>query len=110
MGIFDKILEKQETKGSERYVQILNGLRPDFEAELTKIQCNDGNGYLHIGFVVKTSSGDKMHFHRCRNAWLASDGNMFKPSTLIGPVPVSPDPIEALGPVLAVISHVEAPD
>ena len=110
MGLFDKALEKQETKGSERYVAVLNGVRPDFKAELTKIQCNDGNGYYHVGFVLVNSLGDKMHFHRCRNVWLASDGNPFKQSTALGPVPVTSDPIQALEPVLAVISFIEAPD
>lgn len=107
MGFLDRVLEKQETKGAERYIQVLNRLRPDLEAVLTKVQCNDGNGFFHTGFAVKTALGDKLHFHRCKNFWLVSDGNKFKQSTLIGPVPVTSDPIEALQPLLLEIARVE---
>lgn len=107
MGFLDKVLEKQETKGSERYIQVLNELRPDFGAALTKVQCNDGNGFFHTGFAVKTASGSKLHFHRCKNSWLVSDGNMFKQSSLIGPVPGTSDTLAALQPVLSAISRAE---
>jgi hypothetical protein len=107
VGFLDKVLEKQETKGSERYIQVLNEFRADFEAALTKIQCNDGNGFFHTGFLVKTKSGSKLHFHRCRNSWFVSDGNMFKQSTLIGPVPVTADTLDALKPVLFAIASSE---
>jgi hypothetical protein len=108
MGFMDKILEKQETKGSERYVEVLNSLRPDFKAELAKIQCNEGTGYLHVGIVLKTSSGEAMYVHRCRNIWLGRDGNHFVPSIPLGPVPMTSDPVLALEPVLSAISYLES--
>ncbi len=108
MGLLDKVLRKQETIGSERYVLVLNQIRSDFEAELAEIQCNEGTGYLHVGFVLKTSFGEAMYFHRCRNTWLGRDGNQFVPSIPLGPVPLTSDPVQALEPVLSAIAFLEA--
>lgn len=110
MGFLDKALKNQETKGSERYVLVLNQIRSDFEAELAEIQCNEGTGYMHVGFVVKTSAGEAMYFHRCRNTWLGRDKNQFVPSIPIGPVPITSDPVSALEPVLSAISYLEKED
>jgi hypothetical protein len=107
MGFLDNVLRKQETIGSERYVLVLNQIRSDFEAELTEIQCNEGNGYLHVGFVLKTAFGESMYFHRCRNTWLGRDGNQFVPSIPLGPVPITSDPELALEPVLSAILYLE---
>jgi hypothetical protein len=107
MGFLDKMLEKQETKGSERYVQVLNQIRPDFEAALTKIQCNEGNGFFHTGFVIKIRTGKKLYYHRCRNTWMGSDGNLFQPAMPIGAVPVTSDPVAALEHVLSSAAYIE---
>lgn len=107
MAFLDKALKKQETKGSERYVLVLNQIRSGFEAELAEIQCNEGTGYMHVGFVLKTASGEAMYFHRCKNTWLGRDKNQFVQSIPIGPVPITSDPLEALEPVLSAIAYLE---
>jgi hypothetical protein len=106
MGLMDKMLQKQELKGSTRYVEWLEELRPALAPELSEILCNETD-FTHIGFQVQLKTGEKMRFHRCRNIWMAAGSNMFVQSYPIGPVQITNNPLAALEPVLAAINHME---
>lgn len=107
MGFMDKMLQKQELKGSTRYVEWLQEIRANLAPKLSEIQCNDAD-FVHIGFEVSLQSGEKMRFHRCRNIWMAGGANMFIQSIPIGPVQITNDPSAALEPVMAAINQTEA--
>lgn len=106
MGFMDKMLQKQELKGSTRYVEWLQAMRPNLSPKLSEVQCNDID-FTHIGFEVLLSTGEKMRFHRCRNIWMVAGENIFVQSSPLGPVQITNNPIFALEPVLAAIRRKE---
>jgi hypothetical protein len=106
MGFMDKMLQKQELKGSTTYIEWLQEIRPNLQPKLSEILCNDTD-FIHVGFEVSLQSGEKMRFHRCRNIWMAAGANMFVQSFPIGPVQITNDPVAALESVMAAIKHIE---
>ena len=106
MGFMDKMLQKQELKGSTRYVEWLEQIRPDPDPKISEIPCNESD-FMHVGFEVSLQNGEKMRFHRCRNIWMAAGKNIFVQSIPIGPVQITNEPLGALGPVLAAIRDKE---
>jgi hypothetical protein len=107
MGFMDKMLQKQELKGSTIYVEWLEKIRPDLDAQIAEILCNETD-FMHVGFEVSLQNGEKMRFHRCRNIWMAGGVNIFVQSIPIGPVQITDDPSAALQLVMAAIKQNEA--
>ena len=83
MGIFGRILEKQERQNNLEIIAALAHVAPHITATEAVAVCGENPKWNHQALQIETRKGNQFGLHRCRNNWFWGSG---AESVLVTPV------------------------